>query len=153
MTGFPNYLRTQIFKVTRDCNLANGTINLLTFKNWLERQIKDLFNPLTKIISIQEATMKHQQPPKENFRKKIYSYFMNASDDKESKKASEEPEQQKGKNGLTCQLCKEKHRLMDCHKFKMKSVKGRIDFSTKEKICKNCFSKTHLLKDCICSEK
>ena len=54
---------------------------------------------------------------------------MNASDDKkESKKASVEPEKQnekKKKNGLTCWLCKEKHRLMDCHKFKMKPVQGR----------------------------
>ena len=30
----------------------------------------------------------------------------------------------------------------------MKPVKDRIDFAAKEKICKNCFSKTHLLKDC-----
>ena len=42
---------------------------------------------------------------------------------------------------------------MDCHEFKMKPVKDRIDFAAKEKICKNCFSKTHLLKDCICSMK
>ena len=42
---------------------------------------------------------------------------------------------------------------MDCHEFKMKPVKHRIDFAAKEKICENCFSKTHLLKDCICSMK
>ena len=35
----------------------------------------------------------------------------------------------------------------------MKPVKDRIDFAAKEKTCKNCFSKTHLLKDCICSMK
>ena len=35
----------------------------------------------------------------------------------------------------------------------MKPVKDRIDFAAKEKICKNCFSKTHLLKDCICPIK
>ena len=155
MTHLPNYLRAQFFKATRDCNLTDGTINLLTFQNWLERWIKDLFNPLAEIISIQEARTKQQQPPKENFKKKIYSNFMNASYDKrESKGASEEREKQnERKNGLTYWLCKEKHRLMDCHKFKMKAVKDRIDFAAKEKICKNCFSKTHLLKDCICSIK
>ena len=80
---------------------------------------------------------------------------MNASDDKkESKKASEELEKQnEKKNGLTCWLCEEKHRLMDCHQFKMKPVKDRNDFAAKEKIYKNCFKKTHLLKDCICSIK
>ena len=80
---------------------------------------------------------------------------MDANDDKkESKRALEEPEKQnERKNGLTCWLYKEKHRLMDCHKFKMKPVKDRIDFAAKVKICKNCFLKTHLLKDCICSMK
>ena len=63
-----------------------------------------MFSLLAEIISIQEARMKHQQSPKENFKKKIYYNFMNASDDKkESKKASEEPEKQnEKKNGLTC---------------------------------------------------
>ena len=60
-----------------------------------------MFNPLAEIISIQEARTKHQQPPKENFRKKIYSNFMNASDDKkESKKASVEPEKQNEKKKM-----------------------------------------------------
>ena len=94
-------LRTQFFKATRDYYLTGGTINLLTFENWLERRIKDLFNPLVEIISIKKAITKHRQPPKENFKKKIYFNFMNSSDDKkESKGASEEPEKQNhGKNG------------------------------------------------------
>lgn len=32
---------------------------------------------------------------------------------------------------------------MDCKEFKKKSRKDTIDFATKEKIYKNCFSKTH----------
>ena len=105
VTRIPNYLRTQFFKATRDCDLTDGTINLLTFENWLERRIKDLFNPLAEIISIQEARTK-QQPPKENLKKKIYSNFMNAKDDeREGKGASKEPEKQnEKKNGLTCWL-------------------------------------------------
>ena len=79
---FPNYLQTQSCKASRDCDLMNGTINLLTLENWLERWVKNLFNPITEIISIQKGRMKHQQPPKGNFRKKICSNFMNASDDK-----------------------------------------------------------------------
>ena len=80
---------------------------------------------------------------------------MNASNDKKkSKDASEESEKQnERKNGLTCWLYKEKHPLKHYHKFKMEPVKDKIDFATKEKICKNCFSKTHLVKDCICSMK
>ena len=80
---------------------------------------------------------------------------MNASDNyKESKKALEETEKQnEKKNGLRCWLYNNKHQLMDCHQFKRKPVKERIDFVTKEKICKICFSIIHLLKDCICSIK
>ena len=80
---------------------------------------------------------------------------MNASDHyKESKKALEETEKQnEKKNGLRCWLYNNKHQLMDCHQFKRKPVKERIDFVTKEKICKICFSIIHLLKDCICSIK
>ena len=32
-------------------------------------------------------------------------------------------------------------------------MKDKIDFAAKEKICKNCFSETYLLEDCICSMK
>ena len=48
-------------------------------------------------------------------------------------------------------LCNEKHRLIDCCKLKMKPVKERIVFGTKQKIWKNCFPKNHLWKYCICS--
>ena len=96
---------------------------------------------LAGIISIQKARTKHQQPPKENFKIKIYSNFLNASNDKkESKKASEELEKQnEKKNGLTCWLCKETHQLMDCHQFKMKPAKDRI--SSEKQI-----SLVHLMK-------
>ena len=64
--------------------------------------------------------------------------MISSDDKKERKGVSEEPEKQnERKNGLTCWLCKEKHQLMDCHKFKMNPIKERIDFAVKEKICKN----------------
>ena len=42
---------------------------------------------------------------------------------------------------------------MNCPQFKDKSIEERIDFATKEKLCKNCFSKGHTTKDCICKLK
>ena len=60
----PNYLRTQFYKATCDCDLTDGTANLLSFESWLEKRIKDLFDPLAEIIAIQEATSKHKQHPK-----------------------------------------------------------------------------------------
>ena len=38
---------------------------------------------------------------------------------------------------------------MDCAEFKNKTVEQRIEFATKEKLCENCFSKTHTTMDCI----
>ena len=54
-----------------------------------------MFNALTESFLIQEAKKKHQQPPKQNFRKEIYSNFMNVSNDKtKGKKGLDETEKQ-----------------------------------------------------------
>ena len=78
---------------------------------------------------------------------------MNNNSDKKEKEKEKDPDEQKlrrnKRSTLTCRLCKGRHRLMECKEFKKKSAKDRTDFATKEKICKNCFSKTHLLKECI----
>lgn len=54
---------------------------ILIFDNCLKMLIKYLLNPLTKITLIQNLIKKYQEPPKENFRKKRYSNFMNINDD------------------------------------------------------------------------
>lgn len=74
-TVFSKHIFKQFFKATRDCNLNDGANNLLAFEDWLERQIKDFFNPLTKIIFIQEARTKYQHPPKEHFKKRNIFLF------------------------------------------------------------------------------
>ena len=60
MTRLPNCPRTNFFKANQDCDLTYGTINLLTFDNWLERRIRDLLNPLAETISIQKARTKRK---------------------------------------------------------------------------------------------
>ena len=61
VAGLPNYLRTQFFKATCHYDLTDGTINLFWFEVWLEKQVKDIFNPLAKIVSKQDAkSNKHQ---------------------------------------------------------------------------------------------
>ena len=72
VTRLLNYLHTQFYKATRDCDLTDGTINLLLFESWLEKCIKDLFNSLSKIIAIQEGTSKQQQHSKDSFKMKIF---------------------------------------------------------------------------------
>ena len=63
-----------------------------------------MFSTLAGIFLIYYTKKKHQQPPKQNFGKQIYSNFMNASNDKpKGKKGTDETETQNEKtNGLTC---------------------------------------------------
>ena len=62
-----NYLRIQFFKATCDYDLTDGTINLLSFEIWLEKRVKDLFNPIQSFQSISRnhftAGCKKQQTP------------------------------------------------------------------------------------------
>ena len=62
LTRLPYYLQTRLFKVTRDCDLTDGSINLLTFQNWLEKIIKNLLRPMlmTKLKTKQYQYMKDQ---------------------------------------------------------------------------------------------
>ena len=58
---------------------------------------------------------------------------------------------------LKCWLCKNNHRLMGCSSFKNKSISERRHFVKESKLCFNCLSKTHIVKDCkssfICREQ
>ena len=58
---------------------------------------------------------------------------------------------------LKCWLCKNNHRLIDCPSFKNRSISERRQFVKDNKLCFNCLSKTHIVKDCkssfICREK
>ena len=40
LTRLPYSLRQEFFKVTRDCNLIEGSVNLIVFENWLDRKLK-----------------------------------------------------------------------------------------------------------------
>ena len=146
-----NYLRTQFFKATCDY----GTINLLSFEAWLKKQVKDLFNPLAQIILLQDAKSNKHQHIKDQLMKNAYKIHTNHLN-KESKldeKEDQSGKQMENQEKTSCWLCKQKHHLMDCPQFKDKSVEDRIDFARKEKLCKNCFSKGHTTKDCICKLK
>ena len=147
----PKYFRTQFLKATCDCDLTDGTINPLSFKVWLEKRVKDLFNPLAETISLQDAKSSKHQHIKDQLIKNPYKIHTNHIN-KESKldeKEDQSKKQMENQQKMNCWLCKQKHRLMDCPQFKDKSVEERIDFATEEKLCKNCFLKGHTTKDCI----
>ena len=73
----PNYLSTQFFKATCDHDLIDRTINLLSFEVWLEKRVKDLFNPLVEIISMQDAKSNKCQHIKDQLVKNPYKTHTN----------------------------------------------------------------------------
>ena len=149
------FILEQFFKATRGYDLTDVTINLLSFELWLGKQVKDFFNPLAETISLQHAKSNKHQHIKDQLIKNPYKIHTNHLN-KESKldeKEDQSGKQMENQEKTSCWLCKQKHHLMDCPQFKDKSVEDRIDFARKEKLCKNCFSKGHTTKDCICKLK
>ena len=49
---------------------------------------------------------------------------------------------------LSCFLCKEQHRLMKCEVFLEKSPEQRKHFVINNKLCLNCLSNNHFVKEC-----
>ena len=58
------------------------------------------------------------------------------------------PSSDKDNKYIKCWLCRKPHRLMDCDVFKAKSLDERKEYVKTEKLCFNCFSKGHSLRDC-----
>ena len=88
------HLRIQFFRATCDYDLTDGTINLLLSEVWLEKRVKDLFNPLVEIISLKDSKSNKHQHIKDHLIKntlKIHTNHLN----KESK--LHEKEDQSGK--------------------------------------------------------
>ena len=50
--------------------------------------------------------------------------------------------------GFKCWLCGNNHRLKECRRFISKSVSDRKKFIKKRKLCCNCLSKKHTVKEC-----
>ena len=50
---------------------------------------------------------------------------------------------------FTCWACKNDHKLMFCDDFLNKDVSDRKQFVIDLKLCFNCLSKNHHVKDCI----
>ena len=74
MARLPDYLRSQFFRATRDCNLTDDTVNLLSFEDWLEKRVKDQFKPLAEITNLQKIKLKQNQNSKDHlYKNRMYS--------------------------------------------------------------------------------
>ena len=50
----PLHLKKEFYKHAKDASLTDGTLNLIMFKSWLDRQLKVYFKPLVEVVATQE---------------------------------------------------------------------------------------------------
>ena len=50
----PFHLRKEFYKHTKDASLTDGTLNLIMFESWLDKQLKVYFNPLVEVVATQK---------------------------------------------------------------------------------------------------
>ena len=55
----PSFLHRDFFKATKNSNMLDGSVNLITLENWLVKKL--LFNPLAGIISNEEDKEKERK--------------------------------------------------------------------------------------------
>ena len=151
----PYQLRQRFYKFTKKSNLIDGRVNLVNFEKWLEEQLKTSFNPLADIIIDKEHMLKNRyQIAKLTNGQSIHSletdininnvnYTSHGSKNEISKEIKID-----NTRTLSCWLCKNNHRLMNCKDFLAKTPAERNNFVSDNKLCFNCLSKGHQLNDC-----
>lgn len=135
--------RQKFFKTTKDCNLIDGTGNLIVLEDWLERKLITYFNPLADISAAEDILPRYQNL-KNNKNLKINNILR---EKKDGNIMPETDSKEESKN-IKCWLCTKPHQLMDYNNFKDKATHERKEHIKSEGLCYNCFSKGHYLKDC-----
>ena len=128
--------------------MLDGTINLTRLEQWLEKQLQIIVNPLSNILT---AEIKSKQNEKQIKNQKLHdglSKLLNAisgsltRDDKQHSKTFPNKK-------FTCWACKNDHKLIFCDEFLTKDVSDCKQLVIDQKLCFNCLSKNHHVKDCI----
>ena len=57
----PSFLPRDFFKATKNSNTLDGSLNLITLENWLDKKLKSLFSLLADIISNEEDKQKQKR--------------------------------------------------------------------------------------------
>ena len=145
----PIKYQSEFLKHTKYFNMLDGTINVTTLEQWLEKQLQIIFNPLASILAAETKNNKENEKQIKN--QKLHdslSKSLNAisgSPTRDNKKQSKTFPNKK----FICWGCKNDHKLMFCDEFLNKDVSDRKQFVNDQKLCFNCLSKNHHLKDCI----
>ena len=141
----PYQLRQRFYKFTKESNLIDGSVNLVTFEKWLGDQLKTSFNPLADIIIDKEHMLKNRyQMAKLTNRQSIHSLetgfdINNVNYTSHGSKEEEISKESKIDHTII---------LMNCKDFLAKTPAERNNFASDNKLCFNCLSKGHQLNDC-----
>ena len=98
-------------------------VSLEQFEKWLDTKIKEQFNPIANILSIDQPYR-----PRDHIR----SSNINQHESQE----------------IRCWFCSDDHKLGSCDKFLSKPSYEKKQFVEKEKLCWNCLAKGYILKSC-----
>ena len=108
-----------------------------------------IFYPLANILAAEIKNSKQNEKQIKN--KKLHYCFsksfnaISGSRTRDNKKQSKTFPNKK----FACWACKNDHKLMFCDEFLNKDVSDRKQFIIDRKLCSNCLSKNHHVKDCI----
>ena len=122
----------------------DGTINLTTLEQWLQKQLQIIFNPLENILA--EELKNSKQNEKQIKNQKLHdslSKSLNAISGSLARNNKKQPKTFPNKK-FTCWTCK-----MFCDEFLNKDVSDRKQFVIDQNLCFNCLSKNQHVKDCI----
>ena len=142
----PIKYQSEFLKHTKYFNMLDGTINVTTLEQWLEKQLQIIFNPLASILAAETKNNKENEKQIKN--QKLHdslSKSLNAisgSPTRDNKKQSKTFPNKK----FICWACKNDHELMFCDEFLNKDVSDRKQFVNDQKLCFNACQKTIISK-------
>ena len=131
----PDQLRQRFYKFTKESNLIDGSVNLVTFEKWLGDQLKTSFNPLADIIIDKEHMLKNRyQMAKLTNRQSIHSLetgfdINNVNYTSHGSKEEEISKESKIDHTII---------LMNCKDFLAKTPAERNNFVSDNKLCFVC---------------
>ena len=129
----------EFYKVTCNLDILDGDAYLLFLEKWLEKRLKIFFNPIANIIAAQGTKTDNQHQKKDKENKSTHFPVLHHNHPTKIKKTTKT---------LIYYQCYQGHRIIDCVKFKQKTAIERKNFINEQKLCLNCLSKAHMLREC-----
>ena len=118
----PNHLRNSFYKSHSNIILQrNSFVSLEQFEKQLDTKVKEQFNLIANILSIDQP-----YHPKDHIRSNNIN--------------QDEPQE------IKSWFCSDDHKLSSCDQFLSKPLYEKKQVVEKEKLCWNCLAKGHILK-------